>query len=63
MAAWYKGQDKYTKPLKDDGEDVELANSILNQEHVAAIKAYRELVKQRKRTVANTDYTTKLFHL
>ena len=54
---------KYTKPLKDDGEDIKLANSIINQERVVAIKAYRELVAQRKSKTTNTDYTTELFYL
>jgi hypothetical protein len=58
-----KAKKKYTKPFKDDGEDIKLANSIINQERVAAINAYRELVEQRKKAIANKDYTTELFYL
>ena len=58
-----RAKKKYTKPLKDDGEDIKLANSIINQERVAAINAYRELVEQRKKAIANKDYTTELFYL
>lgn len=58
-----RAKKKYTKPLKDDGEDIKLANSIINQERVAAINAYRELVEQRKKAIANNssfDKTTPL---
>jgi len=53
---------KLAKQFEDNKQEIELIESVVNQERIAAIKAYKELVAQRKEN-ANNYSETELFHL
>ena len=51
----FKDEDQYTDQYMD------LAESIVNKERASAIKAYKELVQQRKKTSDRAEYGYELF--
>ena len=55
--------EKLAKKFTNSQPDIELAQSVINQESAAAIKAYMELQKKRKERMLRCSDEPEIFHI
>ena len=63
MDAGANKNTKLARKFEDSQQDIVLAESIIRQERVEAITAYKELVAQRKEAMCNRKTEPEIFHL